>query len=134
MRLVNDAADAGCEVVAFSRDVDSDDEREDAIEEGIRRARELFADGPEIIGGVAKPALEGWILALLGERGSERLSLKRATMALVKKRVPAKDGPAMVRVVEREGLGAIPPDAASLRAWLENAEAVLRPLVANRAE
>lgn len=91
-----DAKEAGCDVLAFSRDMDRDLARDEAIEEGIRRV-----EGIGVIGGVAKPTIEGWILALLQERRSEDMSSKRAEALLVER---------------------IPDDAASLRRWLERAE------------
>ncbi|MFT3769200.1 MAG: hypothetical protein QM820_27490 [Minicystis sp.] len=130
--LALDAREAGCEVLAFSRDLDKDAARENAIREGIRRAAEAWGSAPEIIGGVAKPTVEGWILALLGERGTEQLSPKRAAQVLAEKGVPAKDGAAMVRAVEDADLAKLPDDATSLAAWIARAEAVLSPLVASR--
>jgi hypothetical protein len=130
MGLALDAREAACAVLAFSRDLDRDIAREEAVEEGIRRSLAAFGGALGIAGAVARPALEGWLLALLGERGTERLSTPRATALLAEKGVSAKDGAAMVRVVEEAALDAIPPDAASLRLWLARAEAVLRPLVA----
>jgi hypothetical protein len=130
--VAKDAKDAGCDVLSFSRDLDKDAAREQAIEDGIALVPELLAGAPAVIGGVAKPTLEGWILALLGVRGTEALSPKRAEEALVGKGVPRKDGAAMARVVEDADLAQIPPDATSLRTWLGRAEAVLPPLVVER--
>jgi hypothetical protein len=112
-----DAREAGCDVLAFSRDMDRDAAREDAVEEGIR-----LVEGIGVIGGVAKPTIEGWILALLQERRTEDMSPRRAEEKLVERGVPAKDGAGMVRVVEEAVLERIPEDAASLRRWLERAE------------
>jgi hypothetical protein len=125
--VVVDAIEAGCDVLAFSRDVDGDAERKQAIDDGIARIpEELFAQGPpDVIGGVAVPAIEGWILALLGRRGTERLSTERAVRSLAESGVEEKDGPAMSAVAERADLDAIPADAASLRAWIERAREVL---------
>ena len=128
-----DAKEAGCDVLAFSRDLDRDERRRDAIEEGIRRVPEAFASAPEVIGGVAAPTVEGWILALLGARGTEAMSPKRAEQELVAKGVASKDGAAMVEVVEEADLDVVPDDARSLRAWLSRADRVLPPMVASRA-
>jgi hypothetical protein len=127
-----DAKEASCDVLAFSRDVDNDPMRKDAVEEGIRRIPETFAAAPAVIGGVAVPTLEAWILALLGERHTEDLTTKRAALRLEEKGVASKDGRAMVRIVENADLDELPRDAASLAAWLARAAAVLPAMVAKR--
>jgi hypothetical protein len=126
-----DAKEAGCDVLAFSRDRDRDPDRHGAIEEGIRRIPLAFSSPPAVIGGVAVPTLEGWILALLKEPRTEDLTPKRAEEALEDKGVKLKDGEAMARVVEEADLSKLPADATSLAAWLARAKAVLPPLVAN---
>jgi hypothetical protein len=129
-----DATEAGCEVLAFSRDVDNDSARQQAVDDGLALIPQTFADAPGVIGGVAVPKLEGWILALLGVRGTEALSPKRAEQDLaVKSAARKKDGRAMVRIVEDADLARIPPDAASLHTWLDRARAVLPPACARRA-
>jgi hypothetical protein len=128
-----DAKEWECDVLAFSRDVDKDHARKDAIEEGIKRVPQTLANAPQVIGGAAVPTLEGWILALLETRGTETLTPKRAEETLAGKGVLPKNGPAMAGVVEAADLAKIPPDATSLRAWLRRAEGVLPPLVAIRA-
>jgi hypothetical protein len=122
-----DAIEAGCHVLAFSRDVDDDPDRERAIEVGLARIPAEFSERgpPDVIGGAAVPAIEGWILALLGQRGTESLGTKKAVRALVDKGVEEKDGTAMVAVAAEADLDAIPTDAASLRKWLERGRGVL---------
>jgi hypothetical protein len=120
-----DAKESGCHVLAFSRDLDKDTARKEAVEEGIRRAPATLANAPEIIGGVAVPTLEGWILALLGVRRTEDMAPKRAAETLAQHGVAPKDGTAMVRVVEESNLAQLPSDAASLRLWLSRAETIL---------
>lgn len=71
--LVNAAYEAACEVVAFARDVDAEPDRVEVVARAIAYARELFPT-VAIIGGCARPALEGWVLALVGERDTERMS------------------------------------------------------------
>jgi hypothetical protein len=121
-----DAKEAGCEVLAFSRDADRDPGRAQAVEEGIARVPATFTSAREVIGGVAVPTLEGWILALLETRGTEALSPKRAEEALAAKGVARKDGAAMVRSVEEADLAKTPGDAQSLRLWLKRAEVLPR--------
>jgi len=72
--VAKDAKDAGCDVLAFSRDLDRDTARRQAIEDGIARVPEVFAGAPAVIGGVAVPTLEGWILALLGVRNLSKIT------------------------------------------------------------
>ena len=127
-----DAKEAGCDVLAFSRDVDNDTTRKDAVEQGIRRIPETFTAAPEVIGGVAVPTLEAWILALLGELHTEELTTKRAELRLDERGVASKDGRAMVLVAENADLDKLPKDAAALAAWLARARAVLPAMVAKR--
>jgi hypothetical protein len=130
---VLDAKEAGCEVLAFARDLDRDADREEAIKEGIRRVPDAFPRAPDVIGGVAIPTLEGWILALLGQRATETLTPHQAERALTDQGIIAKDGLAMVAVVEEANLDQLPADARSLTAWLAQARAVLPPRVAARS-
>jgi hypothetical protein len=118
------AKEAGCEVVAFTRDIDADHDREGGIEKGIERAGQMF-DTLTIIGGVAKPALEGWILALLGERDTDRLSRKRANEMLEERELAGKQAEDYVEVIENADLEHLPPGCDSLRRWLERARAGL---------
>ncbi|AUX20568.1 hypothetical protein SOCEGT47_010400 [Sorangium cellulosum] len=120
-----DAQEAGCDVLVFSRDIDRDPARREAVEEGIRRVSSILSAPPEVIGGVAVPALAGWILALLGERATEELSPLRAQAMLAAKGMMPDDGAAMVRVAAGADLDAVPPDATSLTEWLARARAVL---------
>ncbi|AUX40111.1 hypothetical protein SOCE26_015080 [Sorangium cellulosum] len=120
-----DAKEAGCDVLAFSRDIDRDPARREAIEEGIRRVASSISAPPEVIGGVAVPALSGWILALLGEKATEELSPLRAQAMLAAKGMMPDDGAALVRVAEDADLDAVPQDATSLAEWIARARAVL---------
>jgi hypothetical protein len=58
LRLVNHAFEQGCEAVAFTRDIDADPPRVEAIRTAIAKARLLFPH-TEAIGGHARPAIEG---------------------------------------------------------------------------
>lgn len=125
-RLVQLAFEAGCEVVAFSRDRDSDPDRADAIERGIAAA---VAARPEIgvIGGIARPCIEGWILALAGVKQTDAMSRPRCDRELADRKLlgdePAVE--AFVAIVERADLGAPPEGCSSLTDWLARARAVL---------
>ncbi|WP_437637073.1 hypothetical protein [Sorangium sp. So ce854] len=120
-----DAKEAGCDVLAFSRDIDRDPARREAVAEGMRRVSSSLSAPPEVIGGVAVPGIEGWVLALLGERATEELSPLRAQAMLAAKGMMPDDGAAMVRVAENADLDAVPQDAASLTEWIARARAVL---------
>lgn len=131
LALAWDAVEAKCEVLAFCRDVDKEPGREAAVEAGITLVPTSFSRAPDVIGGVAKPALEGWILALLGHKGSEQD--RHVEKTLVAKGVASKDGEAMVNVVIDADLAGIPADATSLHLWLNRARAVLPERVRQRA-
>ena len=66
-----DASEAGCDVLAFSRDRDNDEDREKAIEEGIAAAKTARL---AVVGAAAIPTLEGWILALMKTSRTEAMS------------------------------------------------------------
>lgn len=114
----------GCAVLVFSRDRDGPKfaQREHDIEGALRTLAES-GDGPAIVGAVAIEKLESWLTAIAGQHGSEYL--RRPEEKLTELGVGAKDTPAMVALVEARGLGAIPPDAASLRRWLDRARDAL---------
>jgi hypothetical protein len=115
-------------VLAFVRDADDDKNRPKMIDDAIGKAKETFPE-VEVIGGAAVPVLEGWILAMLGERGSEKLGKVAAQSKLVELKVPSQDTAAMVDIVAKVTLEKLPKDAASLMAWLARANDVLPPLV-----
>lgn len=125
LAIALDAKEAGCDVLAFSRDRDRDEERAEAIKRGIARV-----EGLDVIGGVAIPTLEGWLLALMGERRTEELSPTRAEELLTERGTARKSSSAMAVSAESCDLDAIPDDAWSLRAWLDRARDVLPRLVA----
>ena len=78
-----------------------------------------------IVGTAAVPVLEGWILALLGESGTESLKKVTAQRRLLEKGIDEKNTQAMVEVASSADIGAIPKDARSLRSWLAKAAVVL---------
>jgi hypothetical protein len=86
-----------------------------------------------VIGGSAIPVLEAWILAMLGEHGSEELRKSAAQEKLIKKGID-KDTAEMVKVVLEAELARLPEDAGSLRSWLLKARNVLSPLVRETTE
>jgi ferritin-like protein len=110
------------DVLVFVRDTDGDLNRRAALEAGL--AKEDF--GVVVVGGLADPCLEAWILALHGERGVERARqgyVERRAEALG---LPAKETRAYVDAVEACTLTDIPEDAKDLRRWISDLEGVLR--------
>lgn len=125
--LVLEAHENGCEVVAFSRDRDADEGREAAVTKGIELA--VFDPPVAIIGGLAVPCLEGWILALVGQRDTDHMSRQRAADELVKRKIALKDTDGYVKIIEDaypDGLiGSLPVGCHSLRSWLSLAVTIL---------
>ena len=122
--LVLEAKRAKAHTVAFIRDADGDPKRVDAIHKAIEKAKELFPD-VEVIGGVAVPVLEAWLLALVDEPGTERLAKAKAQSLLEERGVRPKDTHAMVKLVTESNLERLPQDAVGLRRWLATAAEVL---------
>jgi hypothetical protein len=114
------AWEAGCEVLAFTRDVDADARRAAAVARGIEQARELF-QMLVILGGVARPAIEGWVLALLGIRDSDALSRARAIELLRDGAIAEKKASGYVEVVNAADLDRLPVGCSSLADWLTTA-------------
>jgi hypothetical protein len=118
-----DAKDSGCRVLAFVRDRDNDRERPAAIEAGMKRIEEKISNPPAVVGGVAIPKLEGWILAMLGEKDTEKMSPGKAERILENKKGISKSEAGatktMVRVVETADLVQLPTGCDSLKKWLE---------------
>jgi hypothetical protein len=115
-------------VLAFVRDADDDKNRPKVIADAIGKAKETFPE-VEVIGGAAVPVLEGWILAMRGEHGTEKLGKAAARSKLVELKIPSKDSAAMVDVAAKVALEKLPEDATSLKAWQARANDVLPALV-----
>jgi hypothetical protein len=115
-------------VLAFVRDADDDKNRPKVIDDAIGKAKETFPE-VEVIGGAAVPVLAGWMLAMLGEYGTERLGKEAARSKLVELKVPSKDTAAMVEIAAKVAVEKLPNDATSLKVWLTRANAVLPRLV-----
>ncbi len=127
--LVLKAREAEADVVAFSRDKDSEkpegEAREQAVLQGLAAAAERFPDGPQAVGGMAIQRLESWILALTGCSKTEQMRNGAVDQKLGALGVGLKDGAAMVAKVDEADLGKLPDDAVSLRAWLDLARRAL---------
>lgn len=111
------AKESGCEVLAFVRDRDRDEEREGSIRSGIDQAPTVIDGCPSLVGGVAIEAIESWILSLGGERGAEKHRRP-------KERLGAIGVAEMVEKVKVADLAAAPSDAQSLLDWLQMARSV----------
>lgn len=115
-----DAAEAKCDVLVFVRDRDRSEARERAINETVDA---LVAEGSRIIGAIARECTDAWILAIDGRPRTEGIPSARAKAEREKL---ASNTAATVDFVEDRGLSAIPPDAHSPLAWLEQVDAELR--------
>jgi hypothetical protein len=99
--LVLTAYEQVADAVAFSRDVDSDPDREEAVAAAlawIRNESEWFIG---VIGGVAKPSLEGWVLALQGIAGTDAMSRSRAQERLRTSTIEPKSTEDYIAIVEQ---------------------------------
>jgi hypothetical protein len=115
-----DAKERGAQAVAFVRDQDDDPERASLIAAAVELARTLWPH-IRLVGDTAVPVLEGWIVALMGEPGTEALGKSKAQRLLSDRNV--KTTAEMVREVLAHR--PVPEDAAHLRSWLAQAKAAL---------
>lgn len=118
------AKEQGATVLAFTRDLDTDVDRATAIENGIAAAQARSPD-LAIVGGVAKPTLEGWILALRGDPRTDELSPSRANDRIAALGLGGKQAEDYVAVIERADLAHLPDGCQSLQTWLQRARAAL---------
>jgi hypothetical protein len=118
--LVLDAKERGAQAVAFVRDQDDDPERARVVADAVNLARPHWPQ-IRVAGGAAVPVLEGWILALMGEPGTEELGKSRAQRLLAERKVTS------TAEMVREVLASrpVPQDATHLRSWLAQAKAAL---------
>jgi hypothetical protein len=99
--------------LVFTRDRDGDPDRARDIEAAIAEGRARFP-GVSAVGGVAREAIEAWILELLGDREAES---HRRPKGPLEDEHGVGDLAAMVEVIEG---AALPPagDGSSLCRWL----------------
>jgi hypothetical protein len=118
--------DYKADVLAYIRDADDEKQhRCDAHRRGKEEGAEL-APSLKVVGEIAAPSIEGWILALLGVRKTEEMTVTKATRLLAEKGIEEKDTAAMVRVVEAcPDLTKVPTDAKGLRTWSTGARSAL---------
>jgi hypothetical protein len=125
-----DAKDRDCAALVFCRDSDGDGDRVADIERGLKEAAEIFPS-VRVVGGCAQHRLEAWILALVGVHRSE--THRHPEVQLAQHGVAPKDTRAMVAAVVAADLTRVPPDATSLRIWMERAEQHLPAVVETSA-
>jgi hypothetical protein len=114
--LAVQAEETGCDALVFVRDQDGYADRQADVDEGVRLVRERgFALA--LVGGVAVQEIEAWILALMGERGSQRHADAKAVLA---EKHGIRTRAEKVATVESESADhtKIAEDAVSLRGWL----------------
>jgi len=120
--VCNKAKEKGCSIIAFSRDTDGDAQRKIDLENGMKKAHEFFGSDLGIVGGIAIPCIEGWILAILGELRTEQYSKSKAITTLIAKGIPKKCTEKMVARIAIADLDKISEDADGLRQWLRAAK------------
>lgn len=115
------ARSCGCTLVVLVRDRDGDPGRERAIRLAIGDPNR-----PSIpaAAGIAREEIECWLLALRGEFQSER-SGRRACKERLEGELAVRDYRAKAAVVQSAEFESIPPDAESLRRFLDELEGVL---------
>jgi len=118
--LVLDAKERGAQVVVFVRDQDDDPDRAAIVARAIELARASLSD-IRVVGDTAVPVLEAWILAMMGETGTESIGKAKA------QRLLADIGITTTAKMVGEVLPnrPLPADATHLRSWLEQAKAAL---------
>jgi hypothetical protein len=129
--LVLHAYEEACEMLAFVRDDDGDELREPAILQALEAVATLgFADEYHyelaVVGGIAKPKLEGWILCLLGVTGTDAMTRARVDRELATTDVQPKSTAQYVAIAETR---ALPSGNSSLPAWLARADTTFCQLI-----
>jgi hypothetical protein len=121
------AREKNADVVAFLRDIDKDERRDDVIESGITEAhttdsKKARSPGPVVIAGFPRPNLEAWILALHGEPNTDSMSAQRVENRLAALGICDKKAEDYVAVIEEADVARLPPGCDSLQAWRTQAE------------
>ncbi|MFT3839385.1 MAG: hypothetical protein QM723_20550 [Myxococcaceae bacterium] len=109
-----------CDVLAFLRDQDDDEERARTIEAAIAVESQTAL---KIAGGMATSCLEAWILVLNGQADAESLRKTRAQEGA--KSLGLHTTEAMTTCIERADLSAVPGAAVTLKLWIQRATGAL---------
>jgi hypothetical protein len=125
------AYEEACEMLAFVRDGDGDERREQEIRRVLETLATFgFADEYQyelaVVGGVARPKLEGWILWLLGVTGTDAMTPARVDRELATTEIEAKSTAQYVAIAET---GALPSGEGSVPDWLAHAKATIGRLI-----
>jgi hypothetical protein len=120
-----------CELLVFVRDDDGDPDRDPAIRDTLGRIASYgFADeyGYElaVVGGLARPKLEGWILCLRGVLCTDEMTRAAVDRVLADSDVGLKSTEDYVAVVE---VAVLPRGAGSLADWLRRAAETMAALI-----
>jgi len=126
-KLALTAWEGGADVLAFTRDLDADTERPQAVDDGLAASAGIDI---RIIGGIARPAIEGWLAALLGITGTDQMSRDRVARELAAKGTTLKETEEYVAIITEAHAGLVLRDrhrtgCGSLRDWLQRAADVL---------
>jgi hypothetical protein len=131
--LVLQAYETACEMLVFVRDDDGEPDRAQAISDALaspaaQNLAAMFRYELTVVGGVARPALEGWILYLRGVAGGEQMSRRQAERALDAAGIELKS---TAQYVELARTAALPEhdDTSSLGRWLALAHVQFRRLL-----
>ena len=119
------AIEKNCSIIAFSRDADADESRQERIGKGIKAAYERFNTKIGIIGGCAVPCIEGWILAFLGMTQTEEFASSKACDSLKREVGNEPNTKQMVQIIARTDMKNIAHDARALKEWLKTAQHIL---------
>jgi hypothetical protein len=118
--LALQAAEAGAEALVFTRDRADVHDDEARYEAAIAKARELFPS-LRVAGRLARPTIEGWVLAASGHRDSDRLDKDEALAAIETAGIQRKSRDAYVVVIQRSALDL--SEGHSLAVWLGDVRA-----------
>jgi hypothetical protein len=118
--------DYQADVLAYIRDADDEKQpRCDAHRQGKEEGAAL-TPSLNVVGEIAAPSIEGWLLAMLGVSKTEEMTVTKATHLLKDRGIREKNTEDMVRVVETcPDLTKVPDDATGLRTWCSGARTAL---------
>lgn len=126
------AGEAGADALLWLRDTDGDASREEELLSAARRLKEAAGDDePAIIGGVARPCLEAWGVALAGRHASPE-TLSTSAVQRIAREHSLDTEERLVELTSEADLEIT--NAASLRDWVTEARQDHPRLRADTAE
>lgn len=135
--LLLQAREKGAQALAFLRDIDNHDGRDELIEQALNDDRSMQEQGKRgklaLIAGFPRPALEAWLLAFQGRSNTDEMSKAKLERELKAREVTLKDTEDYVSIIEQADLEKLPPGCESLQRWCKQAEQ-LRQLVNDASE